>query len=296
MRDRSAVSRAAGILTGLALSASLTAQGAERVLYISIIDQKTREPISGLGPDAMIVKEDGIRREVLRVAPATSPMPVAILVDNSQGATDTIPDLRRALAMFVRELDGLGPIALVTVADRPTILQDYTSDQKRLLDAAARVFSVPESGATLLDAIVEVGNGLSRRESDRAAMVLVTTEHTEFSPRHYTEVLESLTKSGAMMSAIVFTNASRSLSSDEARNRAFVLDRGPKDSGGVRIDVLTSLAYEGRMRELAAILKRQYRVVYARPDSLIPPERVQIDASNPSFEAYGAPARGQRVR
>src|SRR5262245_31747119 len=197
MRDRSAVRRAAGILAGLTLSTSLAAQGAERVLYVSVIDQKTREPISGLGPDAMIVKEDGVRREVLRVAPATSPMPVAILVDNSQGATDTIPDLRRALAAFVRELDGIGPLALITVADRPTILQDYTTDQKRLLDAAGRVFSVPESGATLLDAIVEVGNGLGRRESDRAAMVLVTTEHTEFSTRHYTEVLEALTKSGA---------------------------------------------------------------------------------------------------
>jgi hypothetical protein len=291
-----AVRRAAGVLVGLALSASLTAQGAERVMYVSVIDQKTRAPIAGLGPDALIIKEDGVRREVLRVAPATSPMPVAILVDNSQGATATIPDLRKALATFVRELDGIGPIALISVADRPTILLDYTSDQKKLLDAAGRVFSVPESGATLLDAIVEVGNGLSKRESDRAAMVLVTTEHTEFSTLHYTQVLDSLTKSGAMMSAIVFTDASRSLSSDEARNRAFVLDRGPKDTGGLRFDVLTSLAYEGRMRELAVILKKQYRVVYSRPDSLIPPERVEVDAANPSFEAYGAPARGQKVR
>jgi hypothetical protein len=296
MRDPFAVRRTAGVLAGLALSVSLAAQGGERVLYVSVIDQKTHEPIKGLGTDAVIVKEDGVRREVLRVTPATTPMPVAILVDNSQGATATIADLRRALATFVRELDGIGPIALITVADRPTILLDYTSDQKRLLEAAGRVFAVPESGATLLDAIVEVGNGLAKRESDRAAMVLVTTEHTEFSTLHYTQVLESLTKSGAMMSAIVFTNPSRSLSTDEARNRAFVLDRGPRDSGGVRFDVLTSLSYEGRMRELAAILKHQYRVVYARPDSLIPPERLEVDAANSSFAAYGAPARGQKAR
>jgi hypothetical protein len=283
-------------VAGLALYASLAAQAAERVMYVSVIDQKTREPISGLGPDAVIVKEDGARREVLRVTPATSPMPVAIVVDNSQAASATIPDLRRALATFVRELDGIGPIAIITVADRPTILLDYTSDQKKLLEAAGRVFSVPESGATLLDAIVEVGSGLSKRETDRAAIVLVTTEHTEFSTLHYQQVLESLAKSGAMMSAIVFTNASGSLSSDEARNRALVLDRGPKDSGGLRFDVLTSLAYDGRMRELAAILKRQYRVVYARPESLIPPERVEVDAANSSYAAYGAPARGQKIR
>jgi hypothetical protein len=296
MRDPSAVRRIAGVLAGLALSVSLAAQAGERTLYVSVFDQKTREPIKGLGTDAIIVREDGARREVLRVTPATTPMPVAVLVDNSQAASSTIADLRRALATFVRELDGIGPIALITVADRPTILLDYTADQKKLLEAAGRVFAVPESGATLLDAIVEVGNGLMRRESDRAAMVLVTTEHTEFSTLHYTQVLESLAKSGAMMSAIVFTNPSRSLSNDEARNRAFVLDRGPKDSGGVRFDVLTSISYEGRLRELAAILKNQYRVVYVRPDSLIPPERLEVDAANSSFAAYGAPARGQKAR
>ena len=296
MRDPSAVRRIAGVLAGLVLSGSLAAQGGERVLYVNVIDQKTHEPIKGLGTDAIIVKEDGARREVLRVTPATTPMPVAVLIDNSQAATSTISDLRRALATFVRGLDGIGPIALITVADRPTILLDYTSDQKRLLEAAGRVFAVPESGATLLDAIVEVGNGLAKRESDRAAMVLVTTEHTEFSTLHYTQVLESLGKSGAMMSAIVFTNPSRSLSNDEARNRAFVLDRGPRDSGGVRFDVLTSISYEGRLRELAAILKNQYRVVYARPDTLIPPERLEVDAANSSFAAYGAPARGQKAR
>src|SRR5262245_66485919 len=114
MRDRSAVRRAAGILAGLTLSTSLAAQGAERVLYVSVVDQKTREPISGLGPEGMVVKEDGVRREVLRVAPATSQMPIAILVDNSEAATATIPDVRKALATFVRELDGIGPMAIIT--------------------------------------------------------------------------------------------------------------------------------------------------------------------------------------
>jgi hypothetical protein len=290
------VRRVAGVLTGVALTATLAAQAGERVVYVSVIDEKTRQPVPGLGTDAIVVKEDGRQREVLRVAPATSPMPVAILVDNSQAATATIPDLRRALNTFVRELDGIGPLALITVAERPTILVDYTTDQKKLLDGAGRVFAVPESGATLLDAIVEVGNGLGKRESDRAAIVLVTTEHTEFSTLHYSQVLEALGKSGAMMSAIVFTSVSGSNANDEARNRAVVLDRGPRDSGGVRFDVLTSLSYEGRMRELSAILKHQYRVVYARPDSLIPPERVEVDAANSSFAAYGAPARGQKVR
>ena len=291
---------AAGVVVGgliaSALAVTLAAQSAERILYVSVFDEKTRVPVTGLGPDAFRVTEDGVRREVLRVTPATTPMPVAVLIDNTQAATATIPDLRKALTEFLHDLDGVGPIAVVSVADRPTILVDYTTDQAKLRDATGRVFAVPGSGATLLDSIIEVSKGLSRRDSDRAALVLVTTENTEFSTVHYRQVLDALTRGGGMLSAIVLTNPNGSLVSDEARNRAAVLDQGPRDSGGIRFDVLTSLAYDGRLRELAAILKSQHRVVYSRPQSLIPPEKVRVEATKAGLEAHGAPARGQAAK
>ena len=119
-------------------------------------------------------------------------MAVAILVDNSQAARDNIADIRRALTTFVRELEGVGPVAIVGVADRPTILRDYTTSQNELQAGVGKVFAMPDSGATLLDAIVEISKGLEKRPEDRAAMVVLTTENTEFSTRHYTEVLEGL--------------------------------------------------------------------------------------------------------
>ena len=83
---------------------------------------------------------------------------------------------------------------------------------------------------------------------------------------------------------------------DEARNRSQVFDRGPQESGGTRADVLASQAFEGKMLELAAILKAQHRVVYARPESLIPPDRIRVEATKAGVKASGAPARGQQVR
>ena len=289
---------AAGALAALLIlpGAVLLAQSAERVLYVSVFDEKTREPVTGLGPEAFVVREDDARREVLRVTPATTPMPVAILIDNTQAATPTIADLRKALATFVRALDGIGPIAIVSVADRPTILRDYTISQQQLQDAIGRVFAVPESGATLLDAIVEISRGLERREEDRVAIVVVTTENTEFSTRHYRDVLEALAKSGAMMHTVVLTGPGGTALDDPSRNRASVLDLGPKNSGGTRMDVLTSLAYEGRLQDLSAILKRQHRVVYARPQRLIPPEKIEVSAAKQGLEARGGPARGQSAK
>ena len=285
-----------GGAAALLLSVSLFAQAVERVAYVSAWDAKTRAPITGLGNDAFAVREDGARREVLRVTPATTPMAVAVLVDNSQATRDNISDIRRALAAFLRDLDGIGPIAIIGLADRPTILRDYTTSQKELQDSVGKVFAMPDSGATLLDAIVEIGKGLERREEDRVAMVVLTTENTEFSTRHYSEVLDALKKSGAMMHTVVLTSPGGSSFDDPARNRAVVLDRGPKESGGTRADVLASQAFEGKMKELAAILKSQHRVVYSRPQQLIPPEKVEIASTKDSIEASGAPARGQAIR
>ena len=44
---------------------------------------------------------------------------------------------------------------------------------------------------------------------------------------------------------------------------------------------------------LAASLKSQYRVVYARPASLIPPEKIEVTSAKPGLDARGTPARGR---
>jgi hypothetical protein len=106
-------------------------------------------------------------------------------------------------------------------------------------------------------------------------------------------VLDAVRASGASLHAVVLLTNSTSITNDEARNRAMVLDRGPHDTGGVRIDVLAASAFETRLRELAVLLKSQYRVVYARPESLIPPERVELSAAKPGVEAHATAARGQ---
>ena len=139
----------------LALPAWLLAQASERVLYVTALDAKTKAPIESLDAADIRVTEDDRAREVLRVTPATTPMPIAVLVDNQAAAQPTIADLRTALMRFLPEIAALGPVAVITTADRPTIQQDYTTDVDKLTQAANRIFAQPDSGATLLDAIVE---------------------------------------------------------------------------------------------------------------------------------------------
>ena len=287
----------AGCAAALLLSSTLlVAQARERVLYVSAWDDKTHAPVTGLATRDVAVTEDGRAREVLRVEPATSPMPMAILVDNTQDSRAHVSEIRRALTAFVKAVNGLGPVAIIGVADRPTILRDYTTNAAQVADGIGKIFPMSGSGATLLDAIVEVSQGLRKRSEDRAAIIVLTTENTEFSTRHYTDVLEELAKGGAQLHVVVLNTPKGVQNNDEARNRSQVFDRGPEVSGGTRADVLASQAFEGKMLELAAILKSQQRVVYARPESLIPPEKIRVEATKAGVKASGGPARGQQAR
>ncbi len=93
-------------------------------------------------------------------------------------------------------------------------------------------------------------------------------------------MLEPLRASGAAFHAITLGRPSTSLS-DETRNRNLVLDEGPRETGGRREELLTSMALAAKLTQLADELTHQYKVTYARPQSLIPPERVTVSAAKP---------------
>ena len=178
-----------------------------------------------------VVREDGAAREVLRVTPATSPMAVAILVDNTQAATQQHRrHPPRADSRSSRRSTASARSSIIGVADRPTILRDYTTDQKQLQDGANRVFAMPGSGATLLDADRRnqpgpaEARGRSRRDGDR--------HDREHRVQHRVTTRKCSTRSpsgGAQMHAVVLTTPAGSALGRSRRAIArTVLDRGPE--------------------------------------------------------------------
>lgn len=263
----------------------------ERTLYVSALDEKG-EPVEGLGPEAFIVREDGVRREVLRVSRATEPIDIALLVDNSAAVQDEITFIRDALSAFVAKMAPGNQIALIALADRPTIFTDYTDDPKRLSEGIGRLFPMSQSGMTLLDAVFETARGLERRETPRAAIVGVFTDGIEFTNRYAKDAVAAARTAGA---ALHFLTIGQFFYSDEhaIRERSFLLDEGPRATGGQRITLLSPHGLEQAMQRVARELSSQYKVVYGRPSSFIPPERVDVTSARPSVTMRGTPARGE---
>ena len=83
-----------------------------------------------------------------------------------------------------------------------------------------------------------------------------------------------------------------------ARERAVVLGTGTRETGGQYIQLLTESGVRPALRKLARQLSSQYKVVYSRPESLIPAGEDGGDlAPNGSDDARNAGARtGGRLR
>ena len=57
--------------------------------------------------------------------------------------------------------------------------------------------------------------------------------------------------------------------------------------------LLTESGVVQALRKLARQLSSQYKVVYSRPESLIPPEKTEVTSRRSDVTMRGTPARGQ---
>jgi len=257
-----------------------------RDVYVSVVDSKGA-PVQGLTAADFTVREDRTAREVLKAGPATEPLQIALLIDDSQAATSMILPLREAITAFIDKLQGKAEIALITFGERPTTIVEYSGSAEQLKRGVGRIFPRSAAGPYLLEAIMDASRGLERRKAARPVIVAITIEGIEFSNVHYEPVLEALQRSGAAFHALAIGSPA-DVAGDEMRNRGIVLSEGPERTGGRREQVLADSGLPDKMRQLADELLNQYVVTYSRPETLIPPERIQVSTTK-----AGATARAR---
>jgi VWA domain-containing protein len=276
------------LLLALGLARASFAQTDERVIYASVVD-RNGAPALDLTEKDFIVREDSQAREILSVRRDNDPLQIALLVDNSAAMRSSVSDLRRALGAFIDNTREGVHVALITLAERPTIAVSYTDDHAALKKAAAKIFAVSGAGNYLLDGIAETSEGLSKRTMWRSVIAAITSP-ADLSYRQYPEVLRILRESGAALHMLTLGMASG------GPDRELVVSKGTGETGGRNELVLSSMGLEPKARQLAAEISNQYRVTYARPQRLIPPKNVEVSVKRQELRARGMLLKTEKER
>lgn len=256
-------------------------QERQRSVVVTVLD-RSGSPVRDLSADALVIREDGVAREIVSITPAPPPTEIALLVDDSQAAMPLVRDLREALNGFADAVADMAPapaVRVATIGDRPTVVVDFNPSFSAVSRGIDRISPRPGSGATLMEAIVETTRDLRARKAQRPVVVAFVVEAgPEFGTLRRDHVADALREAGAALWTVVLTSARGSGGSDADRERDMVIGDVTRESGGLNRTVLAGQQLPAAFERLAATLGSGYEVTYGRPERLIPPSRIEIQA------------------
>ena len=272
-----------------------------RTVYVSAVDRKD-VPVADLDAREFLLREGGRVREIIRVEPATTPMRIALIVDDSGTGIFRVP-----VANFVNQLLGRADFAIKHVIAQAHTLVDYTSDVERLRAAVLKLGVRAETpdGGRVVEAIYDTAKEL--REAERPIIVVLTDTYASYSslPAHH--VMEELQNSGAILYVIAVARlatlnpSSVPLAKDKPAelldnqldiNR--VLGDGPKQSGGRRVEIGGLGGMIPELQGVATELRQQYLITYIVPAGERPDQKLSVSTKRRGVEVR-APARNVRT-
>jgi VWFA-related protein len=251
----------------------------EKQIIVTVINTKTGNPVTGVTAPALVIKEDGTEREIVKVEPATSPMAVVLLADTTATFRNNLKELRDAAAGFITAFTAKnagssvalwkfgGAVLPVTqfVTDAGALNSEAAKLRPQdavLEDATGRAASrtADEAASVLLDAVVEGSKALAKRSETRKVVVSfnkITAE--EKSRAQKPQVVSELQKSGAAWFGVTLADGGTASSMRDS-----LMAEVTRTSGGLRLTVQEATRLDAAMKALADMLSTQYVVTYKR--------------------------------
>jgi VWFA-related protein len=284
--------------------APTTRETRDRHVFITVVD-KDDKVVTDLTPADVVVREDGATREIARVSKATAPLQIALLVDDSASTMNMTQELRKAFSGFVSTVAETNPdseFSLTTFGERPTVVVQPTTSVSVVTRAIDKIMPRTGTGSYLLQAIVETSKAIKKRNATKETVAarphivaFIAEDGPEFSNESRQVVTSALKDAGVSLWTVILQGDSvSSTASNERRERAAVITDVAQESGGNFKSILDRQAVTHGLSYVLTQLTSQIDVMYARPDRLIPPTKLEVTVKRPGLKVIGSHWAGQR--
>ena len=194
----------------LAAAALLVAQDDAFTFVISVLDANGR-PVRDLQRDEIVLTENGVAAEVVKVEPFIMPVELTVAVDNGPLSTDALAHYRTGLTGLVRSLPTDMEVTLITMSPQPMMVVRPTSDRIRLL-RGINAFAPQEDSPRFTDTLVEFARRYETelQKTNRIVSVPVlvmlsttVTEAVSYMPEEITRALGFLERRKAKVHVVM---------------------------------------------------------------------------------------------
>jgi hypothetical protein len=259
--------------SALALVLAAAAAQSQKSIIVTVLDQ-SGTPVKDVSAADLAVREDTAMREVVDVKPATDPMTIALLVDNTKpivGMDAPTRELRAGLTTFVQKIQQANPanaIGIWEFAGAGVMTQKPTVKTADLTKNISHMFPSQQSGGVMLEALVDASKELSKKGvGPRRVIVSVSLNSQEVSTMQPQDVANAMHKAGVNYWAITIVANQDAVSNSPggAALRDVIINNITTASGGAKLSGVTAISLESQLSKIADALLSQHVVTYARP-------------------------------
>ncbi|MEO7190943.1 MAG: hypothetical protein ABI051_07790 [Vicinamibacterales bacterium] len=280
------------IATPLSLGAITPATAPlSRTLYVTVTD-KEGKAVPGLTPKDFTVKDGGKEREITSVQLPAGRMKLAILIEEALSPDTAV---RQGILDFGRRLLPIADVSIVAAGIKNTMAVDFTTDVNKLVEGLNSLTLLNgRMGSHMAEGIMDLARDFQKSKPERPVIVAVALEIDQESADRPDMVLNELRLSRAMMNVVGVTmpdQAKPSLSNlADQSERSKVIGEGPRQSGGTRVDVVSSRGIPSALMQVAGALEAQYAITYVLPEGTKPSDRISVSTSRKNVNMT-APSR-----
>jgi len=229
---------------------------------VTVMDDANRM-VTGLGQDNFHLFEDNHPQLIKNSWKEDEPVSIGILLDVSGSMEDKFDRAQDAVKAFLQDSNPQDEFFLVTFANQPTLVRDFTQDADDIQSSLP--FAVPKGYTSLLDAVVLAVNNMKKARYRRRALVIISDGGDNRSRYTEKDVKSSIKESDLLVYSIAVCD--REVRTQEERLGPELLAEisGLTGASAYLIDNPNSL--HKATEHIAVQLRNQYILAYSSSNS-----------------------------